>query len=157
PDIEAFAPLITATFGAGETRAEDDEEELVAAEVRPPDLRVRLADRSLRQTNPLLEVISRLLDLAGERVTASQLLDLADREPVRRRLRLDDDDLARLQEWVADSGVRWGLDAADRERFSLTAVRAGTWRAGLDRVLLGVTMAEERQRLFAGVLPLDDV
>jgi len=29
--------------------------------------------------------------------------------------------------------------------------------AGLDRALLGVTMADERQRLFGGALPLDDM
>ena len=92
-----------------------------------------------------------------ERVTASQVLDLADREPVRRRFGLDDDDLARIEDWVADSGIRWGLDAAHRAPFKLDALAAGTWRAGLDRVLLGVTMTEEEHRLFDGVLPLDDV
>ena len=39
----------------------------------------------------------------------------------------------------------------------LEALPTGTWRAGLDRLLLGVTMSEDEQRLFAGVLPLDDV
>ena len=62
---------------------------------RPPDLRVRLADRALRQTNPVLGVVAQLLELADARLTASEVLDLADREPVRRRFRLDDDDLAR--------------------------------------------------------------
>ncbi len=156
PDIEAFAPLIQATFGAGEAVEEDEVEALPAPE-RPPDLRVRLADRSLRHTNPLLGVVARLLELAEQRLTASQVLDLADREPVRRRFRLDDDDLGRLEEWVAGSGVRWGLDAADRARFGLGTLAAGTWRAGLDRLLLGVTMTEEDQRLFGGVLPLEDV
>jgi exodeoxyribonuclease V gamma subunit len=155
PDIETFAPLIQATFGAGEV-SEDDEDEL-PADVRPPDLRVRLADRSLRQTNPVLGVVARLLELAEERVTASQVLDLADREPVRRRFGLDDDDLARVEDWIAASGVRWGLDAAHRAPFKLDSLAAGTWRAGLDRVLVGVTMTEDQQRLFAGVLPLDDV
>ena len=51
PDIETFAPLIGATFGAGEISPEDDELEDLPEELRPPDLRVRLADRSLRQTN----------------------------------------------------------------------------------------------------------
>ena len=32
-----------------------------------------------------------------------------------------------------------------------------TWRAGLDRLLVGVTMTEEGHRLFEGVLPVDDV
>ncbi|MGI8781993.1 MAG: exodeoxyribonuclease V subunit gamma [Solirubrobacteraceae bacterium] len=154
PDIETFAPLIHATFGAGEVSEEDDE---LPAQLRPPDLRVRLADRSLRQTNPILGVVAQLLDLAGQRLTASQVLDLADREPVRRRFRLDDDDLARIEDWVAASGIRWGLDAAHRAPFKLDALAAGTWRSGLDRLLVGVTMTEDEQRLFAGVLPLDDV
>jgi exodeoxyribonuclease V gamma subunit len=155
PDIETFAPLIQATFGAGDVAAEDDDER--PARESQPDLRVRLADRSLRQTNPLLGVVARLIDLAAERVTASEVLDVVDREPVRRRFGLDDDDVARLEEWVADSGVRWGLDAAHRAPFKLDALEAGTWRAGLDRVLLGVAMTEEGNRLFEGVLALDDV
>jgi exodeoxyribonuclease V gamma subunit len=156
PDIETFAPLIHATFGAGDA-ADEDELEALPDEVRPPDLRVRLADRSLRQTNPVLGVVAQLLDLSGQRLTASQVLDLADREPVRRRFRLDDDDLARLEDWVAESGIRWGLDAEHRAPFKLGGLPAGTWRAGLDRVLVGVTMTEDDQRLVGGVLPLDDV
>ena len=157
PDIETFAPLIQASFGAGEVSGEDDEIEALPADIRPPDLRVRLADRSLRQTNPILGVVARLIELADERLTASQVLDLADREPVRRRFGFDDDDLARMEEWVRASGIRWGLDAAHRAPFKLEALPAGTWRAGLDRLLVGVTMTEDEQRLFERVLPLDDV
>ena len=151
PDIEAFAPLIEATFGAGES---DEEEPLPE---RLPDLRVRLADRSLRQTNPVLGVVARLLELAGQRLTATQVIDFANREPVRRRFRLDDDDIARLEDWVSESGIRWGLDAAHRAPFKLSTLPAGTWRAGLDRLLVGVTMTEREHHLFGGVLPLDDV
>jgi exodeoxyribonuclease V gamma subunit len=178
PDIETFAPLIQATFGAGEVSPdsepalENSPPRIVASaegplENSPPrivasaegavDLRVRLADRSLRQTNPVLSVVAELLELAGQRLTASQVLDFADREPVRRRFRFDDNDLGRLQSWVADAGIRWGLDAAHRTPFQLEQVPSGTWRAGLDRVLLGVTMTEDDHRLFGGVLPLDDV
>ena len=80
------------------------------------------------------------------------MLDLADREPVRRRFRLDDDDLARCEDWVADA--RHPLGARRRRtarRSSSTTLAAGTWRAGLDRLLLGVTMTEDEQRLFGGV------
>jgi exodeoxyribonuclease V gamma subunit len=157
PDIESFAPLIQATFGAGEIAPDDDEADALPPDERPPDLRVRLADRSLRQTNPLLGVVARLIELADERLTASQVVDLADREPVRRRFGLDDDDLARLEQWVRASGIRWGLDAPHRAPFKLDAVPTGTWRFGLDRLLVGVTMTEDEQRLVAGVLPLDDV
>jgi len=156
PDIETFAPLIQATFGSGR-RADEDEDEPDNDNKRPPDLRVRLADRSLRQTNPVLGVVSQLLALADQRATASQLLDLAGREPVRRRFGFDDDDLSRMQEWVAESGVRWGFDAPHREPFKLGSLHANTWRRGLDRMLVGVAMTEEDGRLVHGVLPLDDV
>ena len=57
---------------------------------------------------------------------------LAAREPVRRRFRLDDDDVARPEGWVAASGIRWGLDAPHRQPFRLEGVSGGTWQAGLD-------------------------
>jgi exodeoxyribonuclease V gamma subunit len=157
PDIETFAPLIHATFGAGDVDDGDRDDDGVPRHARPPDLRVRLADRSLRQTNPILGVVSELLELASARITASQVLDLAGREPVRRRFRLDDDELGRVEEWVAATGVCWGLDASHRAPFKLDGLGANTWQAGLDRVLLGVAMAEEGQQLVGDVLPLDDV
>ncbi|HEY2438853.1 MAG TPA: exodeoxyribonuclease V subunit gamma [Solirubrobacteraceae bacterium] len=156
PDIETFAPLIQATFGAGETSGVDGDS-APGRDDEPIDLRVRLADRSLRQTNPVLGVVSQLLELAEQRITASQVLDLIDRGPVRRRFLLDDDDITRLQEWISQAGVRWGLDAAHRAPYDLQMLDNGTWRAGLDRLLLGVTMTEDGEPLFANVLPLDDV
>ena len=149
PDIEAFAPLVTATFGL----LPDD-----GAEAHPGhQLRVRLADRSLRQTNPVLSLLAALLDLADSRVTASQVLDLAARRPVRRRFGFDDDDLERIRHWTVTAGVHWGQDAGRRARFGLADVGQGTWQAGLDRILLGAAMAEEGQRFVGSALPLDDV
>jgi exodeoxyribonuclease V gamma subunit len=152
PDIETFAPLVSAVFGA-EAVAEDGERPDGAL----PDLRVRLADRAIRQTNPVLRVVAELLTLADARLTASELLDLASREPVRRRFRLDEPALEQLESWVAGAGIRWGLDAEHRAAFGLGEVPANTWRAGLDRLLLGVAMPDEHDRLVGGICPLDDV
>jgi exodeoxyribonuclease V gamma subunit len=159
PDIETFAPLIHATFGAAADEAEEDDGDGTAAgpDLGAVDLRVRLADRSLRQTNPVLSAVSALLELADARVTATQVLDFAAREPVRRRFRHDDDDLERVGEWVSSTAIRWGINADHRAPFKLQTVGQNTWRAGLDRVLVGVTMAEEDDRLVEDVLPLDDV
>ncbi len=157
PDIEGFAPMIQASFGADDpmdAAAEDDRD---AEGTGLPRLRVRLADRSVRQTNPLLSVAAQLLQLAGARVTASQVLDLASRPPVARRFHFDQDDLSTLEQWVADTGVRWGLDAVHRRPWDLDHVGANTWAAGLDRLLLGVTMAEGDGRMFGTTLPYDDV
>ena len=56
PDIETYAPLILADFGLGE----------IAGEAHPAHrLRVRLADRAITQTNPLLGVAAELLSSGG--------------------------------------------------------------------------------------------
>jgi exodeoxyribonuclease V gamma subunit len=149
PDIEHFAPLIEATFGA--------RDQLDPGEDATRQLEIRLADRSIRRTNPLMGVLAEVLDLAGARMTATQVLDLAGREPVRRRFHFSDDDLSRLEEWVRGAKVRWGFDAEHRDAFGLGGIGANTWRTGLDRLLLGVAMADEQERLFAGTAPLDDV
>jgi exodeoxyribonuclease V gamma subunit len=156
PDIETFAPLIEATFGAVGAAHDDDPHGLPPGP-RRADLRVRLADRSLRQTNTILGVVAQLIDLAEQRLTASQMLDLADSEPVRRRFRFDDDDISRIQNWVASSGIRWGLDAAHRVEYKLDQLAVGTWEVGLKRLLLGVAMSESGRDLYEGVLPVDDV
>ncbi len=157
PDIESFAPLIQAVLGSRDHLALDDLDEDEQREPGPPLLRVRLADRSIRQTNPILAVAAQLLELADSRVTASELLDLAGYEPVGRRFRFDKEDLGQLERWVAATGVRWGLDGEHRRPWKLDRVDENTWRAGLDRLLLGVAMADENQRLVGGVLPFDDV
>ncbi len=154
PDIETFAPLIHAAFGVEPGHPEGG---AVAGPADIPKIRVRLADRSLRQTNPLLGVAAQLLEMAGSRVTASEMLDLASRPPVARRLRFDRDELSRLERWVAGTGIRWGVDARHRRPWHLERVEENTWSAGLDRLMLGVAMADDGCRMFAGTVPFDDV
>ncbi|MGE3661372.1 MAG: exodeoxyribonuclease V subunit gamma [Pseudonocardia sp.] len=144
PDVETFAPLISAAFGLGGE----------GPDTHPAHrLQVRLADRALRQVNPVLGTLAQLLELAGARLTASQLLDLAGSPPVRRRFRLTDEDLDRLRDLTGAAGVRWGLDAAHRAPFGLERFGQNTWSAGLDRLLLGV--ATGGTEWLGTALPLD--
>ncbi|WP_068250440.1 exodeoxyribonuclease V subunit gamma [Janibacter corallicola] len=153
PDVETYAPLIGAAFGLGEHGTDAE-----GVDTHPAHrLRVRLADRSLRSTNPLLDVAARLIGLAGGRLTASEVLDLAAAPPVRRRFGLGEDDLATITRWVTDAGIRWGLDAEHRAPFAMEREDQGTWRFGLDRLLLGVTMSEDGPLHVAAVMPVDDV
>lgn len=159
PDIEAYAPLVQALFGSGAVPGGEPAASAPDGRDGPetPRIPVRLADRSIRQTNPLLGVATRLLDLATSRVTASEVLDLVSMEPVARRFGLDDADLVRLRDWVGGSGIRWGMDESRREAQGLAGLRANTWAAGLDRILCGVAMGEDELRTFGGVLPLEDM
>ncbi|ABL79796.1 MULTISPECIES: exodeoxyribonuclease V subunit gamma [unclassified Nocardioides] len=146
PDIETYAPLISAGFGLATTDGHPAHR-----------LRVKLADRALTSTNPLLAVAGDLLDLAGGRVTASDVLDLAGTDPVRRRFGFTDDELDRVSRWVARAGVRWGLDEESRAAFRMERFPHNTWRTGLDRILLGVAMSGDDHHHLGRGLPLDDV
>ena len=109
PDIETFAPLIEAGFGLADLPG--------ARDGHPGHrLRVRLADRALTSTNPLLALASRLADLAGGRMTATEVLDLAAADPVRRRFGFTDDDLAQLALWVEQSASAGGSMARTARR-----------------------------------------
>ncbi|MGC9222044.1 MAG: exodeoxyribonuclease V subunit gamma, partial [Solirubrobacteraceae bacterium] len=149
PDIEVFAPLIEATFG--------HTPDAVGVGDEPPAMRVSLADRSLRATTAILSLLARLLELASSRVSASELIDLAGSAPVRARFGFDDDELTRAREWIAQAGIHWGIDAAHRTRYGLGEVDAGTWAAGLRRLLLGVALAPEPDALIDGVLPATEI
>ncbi|WP_309135105.1 exodeoxyribonuclease V subunit gamma [Cellulomonas sp.] len=157
PDVEAFAPLVVAAFGTAEVDGGDDERGDRAPVHPGRTLRVRVADRAPARTNPVLRVLADLLALAGSRVTASAVLDLAGLDAVRRRFRLDDAELERVRAWTLASGVRWGEDVGRRARYGLGAVAQGTWRTATDRLLLGVAMAEDEHRFVGSALPLDDV
>ncbi len=150
PDIETYAPLISAGFGLADV-VEDD------AAHPAHRLRVRLADRALSSTNPLLAVAAAVVQLAGGRATASEVLDLATADAVRARFRFGDDDLARLTGWVSEAGIRWGFDDRQRAEFAMDRFAHNTWRSGLDRVLLGVVMSGDDHRHLGRGLPVDDV
>lgn len=118
---------------------------------------MRLADRALTQTNPLLSVAAELLTIAETRATASQLLNLAQAAPVRAKFGFADDDLDTITTWVRESNIRWGFDPTHRRRYGLDTVVHNTWRFGLDRILTGVAMSEDSQAWLDTALPLDDV
>ncbi|MDO5740885.1 MAG: exodeoxyribonuclease V subunit gamma, partial [Ornithinimicrobium sp.] len=152
PDIETYAPLVHASFGLGE---------IVGGSTRAHPahgLRVRLADRAPLHTNPLVALTARLVELAGARVTADQVLDLLRSPVVRHRWGLDEDALERLTDWADATTVRWGLDAQHRAQgYALHNLAQNTWAAGVDRLLVGAAVDGEDLTHLGQVLALDDL
>jgi len=106
PDVESWAPLVSAVFGAESARSATETTTTTGAGSRTRDrsnpahpgqqIEIRLADRSLRQTNPVLAVLAALLDIVDGRMSGPEVLDLAAMPAVRRRFGFDDDALERL-------------------------------------------------------------
>src|SRR5262249_58444474 len=138
PDIEAYGPAIEAVFGGAR------------AERRIP---FTIADRSLRSDSTLVEAFVGLLELPGSRYDADRLLSLLETPAVYRRFGIAGGDLDLVRRLVADSAVRWGVDAAARARLGLPAVAEDTWRFGLDRLLLRFPLPSGGTRPPEGVRP----
>ena len=145
PDVETFAPLIAAAFAAPEAGHPGHQ------------IRVRLADRGLTQTNPLLDTVATLVALADGRASASKVLDLAATAPVAGQFRFTSAELELLRQWTVEGGARWGLWQREREHFGLPSVTQNTFAAAHDRLLLGVAADESDLAWLGGALPLDDV
>ena len=95
-----------------------------------------------------------MLELVTGRVEAPVVLDLLGLEPVRERFGIEAEQLPQIAAWIRASGARWGVDQAHRARVAQPRDKGNTWRFGLERLLLGVTMADDGRR-FAGILPVD--
>ncbi|MEM1057380.1 MAG: exodeoxyribonuclease V subunit gamma [Bacteroidota bacterium] len=143
PDLDTYAPLVDAVFGAEDAAPELRIPYHVAEHPHAPALRV-------------VEAFLRALRLHEGRVTASDLLDLLGTPVVRRAAGIGEEELPRLRAWIRESGVCWGLTAERKTRFDLPEDDLHTWRFGLDRLLLGViTGGSPKGDLVLGHLPCD--
>ena len=150
PAIETFAPLIQAVFGPSAEVGTPARQGPSAARGAPA-LRYRIADQSIRSTNPLLNATVALIELVGGRFEAPAVLDFLALGPVRERFRFDDDDLNDIADWVNGACVRWGLDPSHRASFGVPeAIRTNTWQAALDRLLVGATVHDDDLLLAVG-------
>ncbi|WP_040525466.1 exodeoxyribonuclease V subunit gamma [Gordonia effusa] len=145
PDVEVYAPLIRGAFGQ------------LGLDHPAFTLRVRLADRGLRQTNDVLDAVAALLEMAAGRAPVGELLDFAGRESVRARFDFSDDNLDTLANWVERANIRWGVDDTQRIRFGLNGFPQGTAQTGVDRIVLGVVADESEDEWLSTALPLSGV
>ena len=143
PEIEKYAPLIRGVFGYPEKDS-----------MRIP---YSLADRHPRSESLPIDTFLTLLDLPGSRYTAPQIFALLGSRALRRRFHFSDEDLSLIRDWIEETAIRWGVDAADRTRAGLPGLDANTWRHGLNRLLLGYAMPGGNKHLFEGILPHDEV
>lgn len=139
PDVEAYAPLVTAVFSDGAAVGSPEVQEGGA----PARLPVVVADRAVRRVNPVAQVLLVALDMADGRVRLSEMLDVLALPPLVERFGLSADDLARAQAWWVEAGVRWGEEASRRAAHGQPQEHQNTWRFGLERLLLGSLMPDE--------------
>ena len=135
PQVEAFAPLVGAVFG-------DSEATGVA-------LPWRLTDRSQQSEAGISQGLLALLQLAGERLTATGLEAVLSCAPLLQRQGIDPDEAGDITSLLQRCGFRWGLDGRARwgdPRHSLS------W--AIDRLVLGLVLPEAPGLAPADTAPL---
>lgn len=151
PDPTALAPHLAASFtdpSAGASRA-----------WRHPatGLRLQVVESDAGDANQLFGLLREVLTLGASRATASQLLALAAHPFVARRFGFTTDALERLEELVAASSIRWGINPEHRARFGLGDVQQNTWQLGVQRLVVGEAFSDDHLASVGVVATVDDI
>jgi exodeoxyribonuclease V gamma subunit len=143
PNIEAYAPYISAVFGAPESELSQ--------------IPYSLADQSARSGFGTADAFLKLLALGLSRFESTRVLGLLETEMFRRCFRLDGGDLEQIRTWIKECGTVWGLDAEHRARLGFGNSDDFTW-ARLEATLLdGYALNGEGSRLLNDILPYSDL
>ena len=135
PQVDAFAPLVGAVFG-----------DTGATGVTLP---WRLTDRSQQSEPGIAQGLLALLQLGGERLTASALEGLLACPPLLASRGLEPGDAGAITEQLQRAGFRWGLHGRSRGGDPTHSL---SW--AIDRIVLGLVLPEQPGLAPGGTAPL---
>lgn len=135
PDIQTYLPYIDAIFD---------------------DIPYAVADRSLRQSNHLLDILLRFFTLSQSRFLWNDVFSLLEEPAVSEQFGLFDADLLMVQHWIQETRIRWGESALHREALGVGHFSENSWQAGLERLLMGYAVPSD-QDFCDEILPYTDI
>ena len=147
PQIEQYAPYVNAVFTRGWQDLNDE----------VPPLPCSIADRSAKDSDPLIAAFSELLTLPDSRFQVSQLLSFIRLPAVANKFSINEEDSEKITIWLQQATVHWGLDEDHKERvLGENVSNSFTWQQGLSRLLRGFAFSDcdsiyQEQLLLAAV------
>ncbi|MCU7939398.1 MAG: exodeoxyribonuclease V subunit gamma [gamma proteobacterium symbiont of Bathyaustriella thionipta] len=159
PNVENYAPYVDAVFAHGWS----DWSEHV------PPLPCSIADRTLKDLEPLVQAFINLLDLPDSRFQVSQILGYLRLPALQEKFNFSEDNLLLLERWINHAAIHWGLDGAHKQHIlNDNAVQYTndtsnknindkfSWHQGLNRLLLGFAKSDQTN-IYQNQLLLPDV
>jgi exodeoxyribonuclease V gamma subunit len=151
PQIEQYAPYVNAVFTRGWQDLTDE----------VPPLPCSIADRSAKDSDPLIAAFSELLSLPDSRFQVSQLLSFIRLPAVANKFSINAEDTEKISLWMQQATIHWGLDQAHKEALlGEQASNSFTWQQGLSRLLQGFAYSDTnsiyQDQLLLGVVEGDD-
>ena len=148
-DIEAAAPIISAVFAPDKSSGST-----------LPSLPIGLVGNASSRRTAVIESFLAVLQLLKSRCSPTDVLEVAHLPAVKRTFGFDDEALTLLSTWAEELGVRYGLDKDLRSAFwnISSEIREGTWDAALNRLMMGIAVPGEVDRIGpGGVVPYDGI
>ena len=143
PDIETYAPFIHAVFNA------------------QPDETLRIpysiADKSIKKESRIIEAFLYVLDLKESRLGVSSIMALLESPAIKAKFDLTDSDIEMVEFWIRETNIRWGYDGLTKKKLGIPGFNENTWKAGIERLLLGYAMPGGGRKMFSGILPYDHI
>lgn len=151
PQIEQYAPYVNAVFTRGWQDLTDE----------VPPLPCSIADRSAKDSDPLIAAFSELLTLPDSRFQVSQLLGFIRLPAVANKFAINAEDSEKISLWLQQATIHWGLDQAHKEALlGEQASNSFTWQQGLSRLLQGFAYSDTdsiyQNQLLLGAVEGDD-
>lgn len=112
-----------------------------------------VADQGMPKESRMVEGFLQLLALHKSRFQLSQVMALLNYSHIRKKFKLEEGDLSKLESWLNHTHIRWGWDGAHRKKHALPGFEQNTWRHGLDRLILGYAMQVDGAKTFNDILP----
>ncbi|MFN8009259.1 MAG: exodeoxyribonuclease V subunit gamma [Terriglobia bacterium] len=143
PDIETYAAYIEAAFQSqahGRTA-----------------IPYSIADRVAKSESPLFQCFLKVLDLVGSRFKVTEVMDLLETPTVHARFKISTEEMSTIRQWVEETRIHWGFDQETRESQGVPGFSDNTWKAGLERLLLGYALTSQAPDLFEDILPYDRI
>jgi len=134
PDIQKYSQLIPAVFN---------------------DFQHDISDCHARRANSYLDGFLQFLSLFSGRYSWSDMLSVLERQEVSSHFSMSSSDIELIRHWVIGSGIRWGLSPDQRKHDGLYESKSGTWRDGLERMLMG--LAIDSTEPVDAILPFTEI
>ena len=130
PNMAAYVPLLGSVFGpAGSSKV---------------DLPYHLADVRVGRTHPIFTAFTQLLAVPQSRVSAPEIVDLLRIPQVAAARGIDAGGVDTISQWLARTGVAWGLDGDFRaKQFGVPPIEEFGFAWGVERMLAGYVFGQE--------------
>jgi len=138
PQLESFAPVLSAVFGAPAHVGDQP------VEGQLPALRYSVIDRSARSFNPVLDSIATMLQILPGRFDVESVSQLLHTSAVKERFGLDGESLGLLSTWIKQACISWGLDGSQRKAWNIDPSHtANSWASGVDQLMMGIALGDD--------------